>query len=76
MSQFPYPPGDEQVIAVECVPLEEASQRFLTADRPELAELYRLAAAACLGMTLVGAIVRNDLERNGVYQSKCEAVKE
>jgi hypothetical protein len=30
---------------VESVSIEEASQRFLAMGRPELAELYRLAAA-------------------------------
>jgi 8-oxo-dGTP diphosphatase len=37
------PTGGEQIVAVECMPIEEASQRFLGAGRPELAELYRLA---------------------------------
>lgn len=39
------PQGGEQVIDVACVPVEEASQRFLAVGRPDLAELYRLAAA-------------------------------
>jgi 8-oxo-dGTP diphosphatase len=41
------PVGGEQVALVECVSVEEASQRFLAIGRAELAELYRLAAAAC-----------------------------
>lgn len=37
--------GAEQVVDVACVSIEGAYHRFLTAGRPELAELYRLAAA-------------------------------
>ncbi len=39
------PEGGEQVVGVECMPIEEASRRFLALGTPELAELYRLAAA-------------------------------
>ena len=41
------PPDGEQVIEVACVPVEEAVRRLRTSwpDMPELAELYRLAAA-------------------------------
>ena len=41
------PPDGEQVIEVACVPVEEAVRRLRTSwpDRPELAELYQLAAA-------------------------------
>lgn len=39
------PAGGEEVVAVECTSIEEASQRFLAIGRTELAELYRLAAA-------------------------------
>ena len=41
------PPDGEQVIEVACVPVEEAVRRLRTSwpDLPELAELYRLAAA-------------------------------
>ncbi len=39
------PAGGEQVASVECVTVEEAGQRFSAIGRPELAELYRLAAA-------------------------------
>jgi len=39
------PAGGERVEGVECVSVEEASQRFLAIGRAELAELYRLAAA-------------------------------
>lgn len=39
------PVAGEQVALVECVAVEEASQRFLAVGRPELAELYLLAAA-------------------------------
>ena len=41
------PPDGEQVIEVACVSVEEAVQRLRTSwpDRPELAELYQLAAA-------------------------------
>jgi 8-oxo-dGTP diphosphatase len=38
------PTDGEQIVAVECISNEEASQRFLGIGRPELAELYRLAA--------------------------------
>ncbi len=38
------PVGGEQVISVESVEVEEASRRFLAVSRPELAELYQLAA--------------------------------
>lgn len=34
----------EQVIAVECVSIEEASRRFISIGRHDLSELYRLAA--------------------------------
>lgn len=36
------PAGGEDVAAVECVPVEEAVQRFLSIERPDLAELYQL----------------------------------
>jgi 8-oxo-dGTP diphosphatase len=39
------PKDGEQVVAVDCGCVEEASQRFYKDGRPELAELYRLAAA-------------------------------
>ncbi len=39
------PQGGEQIIDVACVAVEKASQRFLAVGRPDLAELYRLAAA-------------------------------
>lgn len=39
------PEGGELVVIVECVSVEEANRRFVEIDRPELAELYRLAAA-------------------------------
>lgn len=41
------PPEGEQVIEVACVSVEEAVRRLRTSwpDRPELAELYRLATA-------------------------------
>ena len=41
------PPDGEQVIEVACVPVEEAVRRLRTSwpNLPELAELYRLAAA-------------------------------
>jgi 8-oxo-dGTP diphosphatase len=42
-----HPEGGEKVVAVECVSIEEASRRFLAVGRPELAELYRLAAVVC-----------------------------
>ncbi len=38
------PEGGERVVAVELCSIEEANQRFLASDRPDLAELYRLAA--------------------------------
>lgn len=37
--------GGEHVVRVDVVPLEEASRRFAAEGRPELAELYLLAAA-------------------------------
>ena len=45
------PPDGEQVIEVACVPVEEAVRRLRTSwpDMPELAELYRLAAALRAG---------------------------
>ncbi len=45
------PPDGEQVIEVACVSVEEAVRRLRTSwpDRPELAELYRLAAALRAG---------------------------
>jgi hypothetical protein len=39
------PEDGEQVAAVNCVCVEEASQRFLEDSRLELAESYRLVAA-------------------------------
>jgi 8-oxo-dGTP diphosphatase len=36
--------GAEDVEAVECVPVEEAARRFREGGRPDLAELYMLAA--------------------------------
>ncbi|MBI1930219.1 NUDIX domain-containing protein [Candidatus Poribacteria bacterium] len=38
------PTGGEQVVAIEYVSIEEASQRFLASGKPDLAELYQLAA--------------------------------
>jgi hypothetical protein len=35
--------GSEQVVSVECVSVEQASQRFLDIGQADLAELYRLA---------------------------------
>ena len=37
------PQGAERVLEVACVPLQEACRRFAAIDRPELAELYRVA---------------------------------
>jgi 8-oxo-dGTP diphosphatase len=37
------PDDGEQVALVECVSIGEASQRFLSIERPDLAELYQLA---------------------------------
>ncbi|MCU0514516.1 MAG: NUDIX domain-containing protein [Anaerolineae bacterium] len=37
-------PGAEDVLAVDVVPLPEIERRFLAEDRPEMAQLYRLAA--------------------------------
>jgi 8-oxo-dGTP diphosphatase len=39
------PASGEYVVMAESVSIEEASRRFLEIGRPELAELYRLAAA-------------------------------
>lgn len=39
------PPGGEDIAAVEVVSLLEAQARFLSCGRPELADLYALAAA-------------------------------
>ena len=39
------PAGGEQVALVEAVSLAEARQRFLSVNRPDLAELYQLVAA-------------------------------
>ena len=36
--------GAEEVALVECVPVEEAARRFRESSRPDLAELYMLAA--------------------------------
>lgn len=38
------PPGGEIILSVDVVPLAEAVQRFINAGRPEIAELYQLAA--------------------------------
>ena len=38
------PPGGEEIIRVESVPLGVAAARFIAAERDDLAELYRLAA--------------------------------
>jgi ADP-ribose pyrophosphatase YjhB (NUDIX family) len=38
------PASGEQVVAVECMSVEEASRRFVSIGRHDLAELYRLAA--------------------------------
>lgn len=38
------PPGAEEVAAIKTVPLESAVARFVSAGRPDLAELYQLAA--------------------------------
>jgi 8-oxo-dGTP pyrophosphatase MutT (NUDIX family) len=38
------PADGEQVVAVEAVTLETAMERFLVIERPDLAELYHLAA--------------------------------
>jgi 8-oxo-dGTP pyrophosphatase MutT (NUDIX family) len=39
------PEGAEQIATVEIVPVEAAARRFREIGRPELAELYELAAA-------------------------------
>ena len=39
------PPGGEDVIAVEMLSLNEAADQFATHHRPDVAELYRLAAS-------------------------------
>ncbi len=39
------PPGGEQVKGVEVVPLETVVERFCSIERPELADIYRLAAS-------------------------------
>lgn len=38
------PPDGETVVAVEVVTVEEAAERFIASQRPDLADLYRLAA--------------------------------
>jgi 8-oxo-dGTP diphosphatase len=38
------PPDGETVAAVEVVTLQEATERFIASRRPDLADLYRLAA--------------------------------
>ncbi|HKP52008.1 MAG TPA: NUDIX domain-containing protein [Chloroflexia bacterium] len=38
------PEGGENIVSVECVSIEEAAHRFHETGRPDLAELYRLAA--------------------------------
>lgn len=38
------PSAGEQVVVVECLSLEEATQRFQRINRPDLAELYQLTA--------------------------------
>jgi 8-oxo-dGTP pyrophosphatase MutT (NUDIX family) len=37
------PEGGEDVASVDCVSIEEAGRRFVSIQRPDLAELYRLA---------------------------------
>ncbi len=44
VSQPTNPPDGEKVVAVELLTLEAAAQRFCAAGRPDLADLYRLAA--------------------------------
>jgi 8-oxo-dGTP diphosphatase len=39
------PEGGENIVSVECVSVEKAALHFLETGRPDLAELYRLAAA-------------------------------
>ncbi len=39
----------EQVIAVDVVPLEEVVRRFMAQQRPEMAQLYQLAAKVMAG---------------------------
>jgi 8-oxo-dGTP pyrophosphatase MutT (NUDIX family) len=39
------PQGGEQVAQVECVTVQEAARRFVDIERPDLADLYRLADA-------------------------------
>ena len=38
------PPDGEEVVLVDCVPLETAVARFVAADKPDIAELYQLAS--------------------------------
>ena len=38
------PPGDEEVVDVERVPLETAVKRFISMERYDLAEIYQLAS--------------------------------
>jgi hypothetical protein len=38
------PPGGETVVVVETAPLDSIVARFLAGGRPDLAELYQLAA--------------------------------
>ena len=40
------PPGGEQVVSVECVTVKEAIRCFTGIGRPDLADLYKLAAVA------------------------------
>ena len=39
------PQGEEEVVSVECVDVETALSRFESINRPDLAELYKLASA-------------------------------